>query len=153
MAALQGMADAAGEILLHEHGSGALVDGGGAAEGTLAPVPSFVPAGTPHRRRLCLCLGNCASRHRHDAGTCGKQSVADRPLCSMCKAHGGTSTEKGAREKKEVAVTVGHEQLLFESMAASDGRLQGQLDGDDAPPGTPILLFIIFIFLAFFLVA
>lgn len=45
-------------------------------------------------RRLCMCRGNCTGRIRHAAGECGKRSVSDRPLCSSCKAHKGSSLDK-----------------------------------------------------------
>ena len=46
-------------------------------------------------RRRCMCLGNCiGSKHRHEAGQCNKFSVADRPLCSSCKAAKGSSQDR-----------------------------------------------------------
>lgn len=50
--------------------------------------------GSQQARRLCMCRGNCNGRVRHEPGACGKRSVSDRPLCSSCKAHKGSSLEK-----------------------------------------------------------
>lgn len=85
---------------------------------------------TGSARRLCLCRGNCNGRIRHEAGQCGKRSVSDRPLCSSCKAHKGSSLEK-TRTPEEYAAGNFYEQVGTSGEGAEvDGQQQQQQGGD-----------------------
>ena len=85
-AALDGMADAAAEAAEEERAAEEMPLGGEGYEDGAVDTKG---------RRRCMCLGNCVGgKQRHEAGQCGKLSVADRPLCSGCKAHKGSSQDR-----------------------------------------------------------
>lgn len=98
-------------------------------------------------RRLCLCRGNCNGRIRHEPGQCGKRSVSDRPLCSSCKAHKGSSLEKtrapeeyggayyqeGVGTSGEGAEGADGQQPGAEGAGAEGVQMEGVMPGQGAP--------------------
>lgn len=132
--ALENMAEAAAAVAAGTetpqdaaHLTGANTQEGGASPGM--PVGATTadeylqPTGSV--RRLCLCRGNCNGRVRHDPGQCGKRSVSDRPLCSSCKAHKGSSLEK-TRTPEEYATGGFYAEQIGTSGEGGDGDGQQQ---------------------------
>ena len=89
-------------------------------------------------RRRCMCLGNCVGgKQRHEAGQCGKLSVADRPLCSGCKAHKGSSQDRPRSVGSGASREWGAHALLPEG---AEGEAAGGGDGRESAGGPDVAL-------------
>ena len=127
--ALEHMADAAA-VLIHEERNAAgkydNVEGGALPEQNAAAPDAAgdeqMASPSPPLRRLCLCRGNCQGRQRHEPGECGKRSVSDRPLCSSCKAHKGSSIEKPLRLGAEGVAAEGE---IYAAGVGAEGSAAG----------------------------